>query len=151
MAGGGSDTGGEKEKHRRGYSSLDAVDPRDGGKWHVLLSDKKMDYVASQGHGAAMELADTVRWALLHPRALFRGVRDLEKGIAEDNWLCYVANAGHAYDHKTGKRRAAWPGEVFLVFVTEERVLYNWYWYEADGHESHLPADYDSRFLEQVW
>jgi hypothetical protein len=41
------------------------------------LPDGKMDYVAAQGHGAAMELADTVRWVLLHPRALFRGVRDL--------------------------------------------------------------------------
>jgi hypothetical protein len=98
-----------------------------------------------------MELADTVRWALLHPRALFRGVRDLEREIAEDGWLCYVAIPSHAYDHKTGKKYPAWLGEVFMVFVTEERVVYNWYWCKCDGRESHLPADYENRFLERVW
>jgi len=109
-----------------------------------------MDYVAAQGLGAAMELADTVRWTLLHPRAVFRGVRDLERDISEDNWLCYVALPSHAYDHKTGKKRPPWPGEVFLVFVTEERTVYNWYWYESDGRKPHLPADYETRFLEKV-
>jgi hypothetical protein len=140
-----------KEKRRRGYSSLDAVDPNDGGKWQVLLPDTKMDFVAAQGHGAAMELADTVRWALLHPRALFRGVRDLERDIAEDRWLCYVATPAYAYDHKTGKKCPPWPNEVFLVFVTEERVVYSWYWCESDGREPHLPVDHENRFLEKVW
>ena len=139
-----------EKKQRRGYSSLDAIDPNDGGMWQVLLKDGKMDYVASQGHGAAMELADTVRWTLLHPRALFRGVRELDRDVAEDKWLCYVAVPGHAYDHKTGRKRAAWPGEVFMVFVTEERIIYNWYWYESDRNESHLPDDYENRFLERV-
>jgi hypothetical protein len=109
-----------------------------------------MDYVAAQGHGTAMELADTVRWALLHPRAIFRGIRDLDRDVSEDNWLCYVAVPGHAYDRKTGKRRPAWPNEVFMVFVTDERVIYNWYWTECDGQQSHLPADYETRFLEKV-
>ena len=109
-----------------------------------------MDYVAAQGLGASLELADTVRWTLLHLRALFRGVRELDRDISEDNWLCYVGNPGHAYDHKTGAKRPPWPGEVFLVFVTDERVVYNWYWCECDSRDCHLPADYDSRFLERV-
>ena len=139
-----------KAKHRRGYASLEAIDPNDGGTWQVLLADGKMDHVAARGHGAAMELADTVRWTLLHPRAVFSGVRELDRGIAEDNWLCYVAKPGHAYDHKTGKRCPAWPNEVFMVFVTDERVVYNWYWSECDEQDSHLPADYGTRFFEQV-
>jgi len=109
-----------------------------------------MDYVAAQGLGAAMELVDTVRWALLHPRAVFLGVRDLERDVSEDKWLCYVATPSHAYDRKTGEKRPPWPGEVFLVFVTEERVVYNWYWCESDGRKSHLPADYETRFLKDV-
>ena len=146
----GGSSGEPKKKRRRGYSSIDAIDPTDGGRWQVLLPDTKMDYVAAQGLGAAMELADTVRWALLHPRAVFRGVRDLERDVSEDKWLCYVATPSHAYDHKTGEKCPPWPGEVFLVFVTEEQVLYNWYWYACDGCDSHLPADYDVRFLEKV-
>ena len=139
-----------KQKQRRGYSSVDAIDPNDGGIWQVLLPDAKMDWVASGGRGAALELADTVRWALLHPRALFHGIRDFERDISEDDWLCYVAVPKHAYDHKTGKSRPPWPGEVFMVFVTGERVIYNWYWDECDGGESHLPVDYENRFRQRV-
>jgi hypothetical protein len=139
-----------KEKRRRGYSSLDAIDPNDGGKWQVLLSDDKMDWVASQGRGAALELADTVRWSLIHPRAIFRGIRDLERDIVEDQWLCYIACPQHAYDHKTGQKRGAWTGEVFMVFVTDDRVLYGWYWAECDQHDAHLPNDFEDRFRERL-
>jgi hypothetical protein len=144
------EAGQSKEKCRRGYSSLDAIDPNDGGKWQVLLSNSKMDWVAAQGHGAAMELADTVRWTLLHPRAIFRGVRDLDKEVEEDNWLCYVSTPNHCYDHKTGERRPPWDGEIFMVFVTEERVVYNWYWDECDRQDVNLPTDHENRFIEKV-
>jgi integrase len=77
------ESGEAKEKQRRGYSSLEAIDPRDGGKWQVLLPDGKMDWVASQGRGAALELVDTVRWSLVHPRAVFRGIRDLDWAVKE--------------------------------------------------------------------
>ncbi len=109
-----------------------------------------MDWVGSQGRGAALELADTVRWSLLHPRAVFRGIRDLERDVVEDNWLCYVSLPHHAYDYKTGKKRNVWPGEVFMVFVTDERIIYGWYWHECDPQESHLPVDYENRFREKV-
>ena len=141
---------GPKQKQRRGYASVEAIDPRDGKIWHVLLPDTKMDYTARRGLGAAMELADTVRWALRHPRSIFRGVREIEKDVVEDDWLCYVSAPGHAYDYKTGAKRAAWPGEVFLVFVTDDRVIFNWYWCEADKRECYLPSDYENRFLEKV-
>ncbi len=150
MANSDPDSGAPKAKRRRGYSSLDAIDPRDGGKWQVLLPDSKMDWVGSQGRGAALELADTVRWSLLHPRAVFRGIRDLERDLVEDDWLCYVSLPRHAYDYKTGTKRNAWPGEVFMVFVTGERIVYGWYWGECDQQESHLPADFENRFREKV-
>lgn len=139
-----------KEKVRRGYSSLDAVDPRDGKQWHVLLADSKMDWVAQQGEGRTRELAHTVRWSLMNPRAIFRGVRDDTHGMDEDEWLAYVATPPKAYDHKTGREVPPWPNEVFLVFVSEERVIYNWYWSECDRYDSHLPEDYESRFDERL-
>lgn len=142
--------GDPKEKQRRGYSSLDSIDPRDGGKWQVLLPDGKMDWVASQGRGAALELADTVRWSLLHPRAIFRGIRDLERDVAEDQWLCYVSSPQHAYDHKTGEKRDAWAGEVFMVFVTDDRIIYGWYLCECDQSDPHLPVDHEDRFRERL-
>ena len=151
MAGCKNNSWGPKNKQRRGYSPLDAIDPRDGKIWQVLLSDDKMDYTASRGGGAALELADTVRWALLNPSSIYRGVRDLERDIVEDDWLCYVATPKHAYDYRTNEKVTPWNGEVFLIYVTDERILYNWYWDEADEDDIHLPNDYENRFLERLF
>ena len=109
-----------------------------------------MDYTASRGHGEPWNWLILFDRTLLHPKAIFRGVRELERDISEDKWLCYVSAPQHAYDYKTGEGRDAWAGEVFLVFVTDERVIFNWYWCEADKYERHLPSDYENRFLEKV-
>ena len=85
----------------------------------------------------------------MNPIAIFRGVRELDREISEDDWLCYVARPKHAYDYVTGEKRPPWPGEVFLVFITDERVLYLWYWTNCDPCKSDLPADYETRFLER--
>jgi hypothetical protein len=140
-----------KEISRRGASVLKAVDPHDGGHWDVLITHDKMDWISKKGNGASLELADTVRWSLLNPRSLRRGVRDLDREISEDNWLCYCATPRHAYDHKTGEKRPPWEGEVFLVYVTEDRFVYLWYWDKCDNLVSHLPRDFESRFIEQIF
>jgi hypothetical protein len=140
-----------KEKVRRGYSTLRAIDPHDGGEWDVLLPNDKMDWIARQGMGAARELADTVRWALLNPRHVYRGVRDDERDVDDDGWLCYVARPKHAYDRRTGEKRDPWPGEVLLVYVTDERVVYLWYWDECDEHDDTLPRYFEERFTERVF
>jgi len=49
-----------------------------------------------------------------------------------------------------GSEAAPWPGEVFLVFVSAERVAYHWYWYEADATNPNVPVDWAVRFKEQA-
>lgn len=139
-----------KAKSRTGYVSVKAIDPRDGGEWDLLISHEKMGWVAQQGEGAAKELGYTVRPALLTIRGIYRGVRDLEKGIDEDDWLCYVATPSNAYDWKTGECRPAWKDEVLLIFVTDERVIYGWYWCKCDPQDKSRPFDHHIRFKEQV-
>jgi hypothetical protein len=136
----------KREKTPRDCAVLPAINPSDGSQWDLLLRHAKMDSMAKRGPGAARELAFTVLWALLHPTAIFRGVR--EEG--EHNWLCYVSVPSMAYDHKTGNQRAGWPGEVFLVFVNEDRIIYNWRWEKADVTDIRLPENHQSRFDEQV-
>ena len=51
---------------------------------------------------------------------------------------------------RRAKKQNAWPGEVFMVFVTDERIIYGWYWHECDPQESHLPMDYENRFREKL-
>ena len=37
-----------------------------------------------------------------------------------------------------------------LVYVTDERVLYNWYWAEPHTDKSYLPFDFEDRFRDEV-
>ncbi|MCE9555644.1 MAG: hypothetical protein K8T91_20025 [Planctomycetes bacterium] len=140
-----------KEKQRQGYSSVKAVDPHDGKQWDVLISGKTIARAAGSGSGCAKELAYTVRCALLDIRHLYRGVRDIDRQIDEDKWLCYIATPSHAYDYKTGEQVPAWRNEVFLVYVTDERVVYTWGWVTADPNNPHIPEDCDTRFREKVF
>jgi hypothetical protein len=140
-----------KKKSRSGYAALPAIDPHDGGEWDVLIPGKLMDWVKSRGEGATRELCDTVPWALKNIRRMFRGIRDDEREVDDDGWLCYVSRPSHAYDWKTGKRVPAWPGEIFLVYVTDERVVYHWCWVKADPDDPDLPIDHDERFKAKVF
>jgi hypothetical protein len=140
-----------KEKSRRGYSPLPAVDPHDGKTWTVLLPHKMVSWIAARGRGAALELGYTVPWALLNPRHVFRGIRDDDSNIDDDGWLCYVSRPTHAFDWKTHKRGPSWPGEVFLVYVTDERVVYCSTWVKCDPNDPDLPIDFEDRFKVRVF
>lgn len=142
----------EKLKTRVHYATIPARDPHDGGEWDLLLSPKTLEWAKRRGMGACRELADTVRWAVMNPKAIFQGVRDLEREISEDGWLCYAATPSHAYNLQTGERVCpAWRDEVFLVYVNEEREIYLSYWGKCDAVDGHLPIDYEGRFTEKVW
>lgn len=140
-----------KKKARQGYATVEAIDPTDGDLWDLLISNDRMDWIASQGMGAAKQLAITVRQALLSPRAIFEGVRSLREDIDGDQWLCYVATPARAFDLKTGAELPAWPGEVFLVFVTDERIVYLWNWEACDPLKKQLPVGYETRFKTQLF
>lgn len=126
--------------------SLLAIDPNTHQTWELLLRHSLMDWTAKRGMGAALELAHTVPWALLHPTAIFRGNRD----EGEPDWLCYVSLPDEAFHYRTGQRRPAWPSQVFLVFVDGDRIVYNWHWEPADPRDSRLPEQYATRFDERV-
>lgn len=141
----------EKTKERRGYAAIPAIDPHDGGEWDVLISPQLLQQTQRRGMGRTKELADTVRWAVLHPTALFRGIRDIENEIDDDDWLCYVATPPTAYDYKTGDVRDGWSGQVLLVCVNDERVLFNWMWVDCDPENPKWPIDHKVRFREKVF
>jgi hypothetical protein len=111
-----------------------------------ILRAKKIGETANRGAGAAKELAYTVPAALLKPTAVFRGVR--EEG--ERNWLCYCSVPAQRYDLTTGEIRRIHPGRVFLVFVNDDNIVYNWRWEQADSSHPKLPVNHASRFEEKV-
>lgn len=104
--------------------SIRAINPVDGRDWEVYLRQSKITTTAKRGMGAAKELAYNVPWTLQNSTAIFRGVR--EEG--ESQWLCYVGSPPDAYDYKTNERVRPWLGQVFLVFVDDDRIVYHWRW-----------------------
>lgn len=142
----------EKRKTRRFYLPIIALDPHDGGDWDLLISPKTIQWAVDGGMGCAKELAETVRWGLANPNAVYLGVRDWEKDISEDDWYCYVATPPFAYNFQTGKPvRPAWENEVFLIYVNAERVYYLSYWAKCDPTDGSLPLGHEDRFRERVW
>jgi hypothetical protein len=134
------------KKPPRDCVGLLAIDPNTGKTWQLLLRHALMDWTAKRGTGPALELGYTVPWALLHPTAIFRGLR--EEG--EQEWLCYASLPTEAYHYRTGQQRPAWPGQVFLVFVDDDHIIYTWRWEPADPNDPRLPENYTTRFDERV-
>src|SRR5262249_44641962 len=125
---------------------LPAYNPIDGQTCTVIVRQTTAEIIRRRGFGPAHELVEIVPPTLLRPTAVFRGLRDRDALT----WLCYVGLPTRAYDYTTGLRVPPWPGEVFLVFVNGERVVYTWGWEKSSPSNPHLPEDHEARFVEKL-
>lgn len=121
---------------------IEAIDPVSGKMSQVYIRVSKMQDTARRGMGAARELAISVLEVLKAPLAIFRGVRE----EAESEWLCYSGIPSKAFDYKTGNGGPAWEGEVLLVFVTDEKIVYSWRWDVEDDAYPGRPVGFETRF-----
>jgi hypothetical protein len=119
-----------------------AIDPETGKAMSVYITHRDMDRTARRGMGAALELAETVRFTLLNPKNIYRGVR--EEG--EVDWLCYCSVPPCRYILSTGSEGSVPLDRVFLVFVNDDHVAYAWYWTQCDPRDRYQPMGYDTRF-----
>jgi len=136
---------------RREKLVTQAIDPMSGKLHDVTLSIVKVRAAARTSEGKLRESANTVPIVLQSPTAVFEGLRrdDDEPLGTSYGWRCYCGVPDVAYT-KNGDEREPWPGEVFLVFVNEEWVVYNWYWYKSSEGDPDLPADHEQRFRERL-
>jgi hypothetical protein len=135
---------------RREYILLSAVDPNSGSPCQVQISFERMQAVARRSMGHAMECAYIVPAVLQRPTAVFEGLRLEEdedrRGVG---WRCYCGVPEFAY-RADGSKLSPWPGQVFVVFVNDDRIAYNWRWEQADDDEPALPIDYEDRFRRRL-
>jgi hypothetical protein len=133
----------------RDCNEVAAVNPWTGATFELYVRNGTVNKTARKGMGAAKELMYTVLHAIQKPTAVYRGVTEFDDG--DEDWLIYVTVPPYAYDHKTGDTVRAWKGEVFLVFVDEDRVIRQWYWDDADPVNPRLPVNHDQgRFVEKL-
>lgn len=127
-----------------------AIDPSSGKQHSVQLDYDKLRHIARLGVGRVKEAGYLVPEVLARPAAVFRGLlREGDEPRRGAGWLCYVGQPRTAFDD-TGRSVPAHPDRVFLVFVNDEGVAYNWYWCASDAHQPGLPEGYADRFREQL-
>lgn len=139
-----------KEESRRKYLTLEAVDSLTGSTSEVLISYDRMQAVARRSMGHAKECGHIVPMILQQPTAIFEGLRlDEDEDRQGYGWRCYCGIPEHAY-HTDGTERPPYPDQVYLVFVNDEHVAYNWRWERADPDHPRLPENHQQRFKRKL-
>jgi hypothetical protein len=140
----------DKEGSRRQHLILQAVNPTDGKTCEVQISFERMQAVARRSLGHAKECGYIVPMTLQKPTAIFEGLRiDADEDPRGTGWRCYCGIPEHAY-RRDGTATAPYPGQVYLVFVNDEGVAYNWRWEKADAENPLLPQNHSTRFKQRL-
>jgi hypothetical protein len=136
---------------RRDRTILLAIEPRDGTlSCEVQISFDRMQVVARRGLGHIKECGYIVPAILERPVAIFEGLRrDEDEDRWGYGWRCYCGLPDSAY-RIDGSSIPPYSGQVYLVFVNDERVAYNWRWEKADPDDRKLPIDHATRFKQRL-
>lgn len=140
----------DKEESRRKGLILQAVNPVDGTVCELQISFERMQTVARRSLGHAKECGYIVPMILQKPTAIFEGLRrDEDEDPRGIGWRCYcgIPERGYSSDGTPGR---PYPNQVYLVFVNEEGVAYNWRWERADADNPTLPQNHDTRFKQRL-
>jgi hypothetical protein len=137
---------------RRDYITLLAVDPIDSSTTcEVQISFERMQAVGRRSMGHAKECGLVVPMVLGNPTAIFEGLRrDQDEDRLGYGWRCYCGQPEHSY-RPDGSQAPPYREQVYLVFVNEERVAYNWRWEKADSDDSRLPIGHQIRFKRRLF
>lgn len=122
------------------------VDPTTGQQRPIQLDYDKLKDLPRKGQGKVKEAAYIVPEVLLKPSAIFQGLkRDRDEPRRGAGSLCYCGRPIHCFEDD-GRNVPPPRNRVFLVFVNDDWIAYNWYWYDADSNQPDLPDGYSERF-----
>jgi hypothetical protein len=141
----------EQDIDKTGRVCLRAIDPKSGRcDLEVVISHRRMYAVGQRGLGHAKECGLLVPYTLQHPTAIFEGLRrDRDEDQRVPGWYCYCSKPQCSFDENGGEQ-PPYPKQVFLVFVNQEKVAYNWRWARADQSDETLPENHEQRFTERA-
>ena len=136
---------------RRQYITLQAVEPKDGTlSCEIQISFDRMQAVGRRSMGHAKECGIILPMILQKPTAIFEGLRsDEDEDRWGYGWRCYCGIPEQSF-RPDGSSARPYPGQVYLVFVNDEKVAYNWRWEKADPDNPRLPVDHETRFKQRL-
>jgi len=136
---------------RRQYIILNAAEPSDSSRTcEVQISFERIQTVARRSMGHAKECGVILPYILQNPTAVFEGLRwDEDEDLRGYGWRCYCGVPKVAF-HTDGAKHKPYPDQVYLVFVNDEGVAYNWRWEKADPDDPNLPIEHKERFKQRL-
>jgi len=122
----------------------------------LICLQERITFAKQLGYfGAIMEAVKLVPFTLKNPIAIFEGLRPPDDKYSGESpgWLCYCSRPICDFT-RSGQECNPKPRKVFLVFVNDDRIIFDWGWEDADGEalddKRYMPRDYKTRFRKQV-
>ncbi len=141
---------GKRVRRRQRRLTVKGKDPRGSTPRAITVSNHKLRAAARRSVGQMKECQFVLPMVLQEPTAIFEGLkRAADEPYTGCGWFCYCGVPRTAYG-RDGTAREPWPNEVFLVFVTDEFVAYNWYWCAAAPDDPNLPDEHGTRFRKRL-
>lgn len=138
------------EGPRREYLCINALNPLNGDTCTVQISQQRMLAIGRRSIAQAKECGVLVPEVLQNPTAVFEGLRrEQDDDPWGCGWRCYCGIPSRRFT-KDGREADPYPNQVFLVFVNDESVAYNWRWEKASQEDPELPANHEARFRRRL-
>jgi hypothetical protein len=112
---------------------------------HILKYGPKVRYYDMVGDRTDPTTGSPVQQVLLHPKAIFKGVREHQGG-----GHCYCGIPTCAYTN-SGAKIPPVPNKVYCVYLNAGDKLFEWGWETPDPDEPELPLGWKDRYQERIW
>ena len=132
---------------KKGWVDFNGLDPSGTGTAHFQMPAKTILHLRTAGHGNKFLEIFSIEAVLRKPNVIFQGL----KRSHLDDGFCYCATLNRRYVSEDGRTAQAYPGFVFVVFVTTELVIFEFGWERMSGIRKGYPDKYVTRFTEQKW
>jgi hypothetical protein len=139
-----------EEPGRRERLTLKAVDPVTNQEIEVFVSFERLQAIGRRSKGQTLEAAELLPQALQIPKAVWEGIcTESDEDKRGVGWRCYCTRPDKSYT-VDGEKCPPRRGQVFLAFVNDENVAYNWRWEQADQDDPNLPRGHEIRFKRRL-
>jgi hypothetical protein len=121
------------------------MSPTGLGRQEFRIPNALVDHVQRYGPEHKFHELKLVKEILELPTVVFEGLRE-----EQEEGLCYAGIPSGSYTNQ-GRKKPPLKGKTFLVFLDEERKVFQWRWEDADPEREGYPEKWQERFERPLW